>query len=375
MKRAVLLFALFGLACCTERPDAGKTPKQAGEETPPATATVEEPKAPATPQDATRDHPFINSMQMEFVPVPEKKGVLMCRMETRIKDFRAYVESNGYIQEGGAFISNADGWLLDPSASWDNPGFKQGEEHPVSCVNWAEAKAFCTWLTEQDRAAGLIGANDRYRLPNDEEWSLAAGIQKPQTGDADPLAAIQTADSEQGATNGTGKRILPVERALNLAAKALEISPAETFPPDPGKTGKKASQAGSDNWMISGYRNPHPQTSPAGKFPANRFGFYDLGGNVWEWCEDHYQASMNDPALLAKYELLKNEAHEDGTAFRVLRGISWHYVKEPALLFSLRNRDHPNFRNVVRGFRAALELDAGSQDPGNGSSPAAEENQ
>ena len=92
------------------------------------------------------------------------------------------------------------------------------------------------------------------------------------------------------------------------------------------------------------------------QFPSNRFGFYDLGGNVWEWCEDRYRASMNDPELLEKYEFLKDEVHEDGSPFYVLRGISWYYVQEPSLLFSLRNRDRPTFRNVVRGFRVALDL-------------------
>jgi formylglycine-generating enzyme required for sulfatase activity len=31
-------------------------------------------------------------------------------------------------------------------------------------------------------------------------------------------------------------------------------------------------------------------TSPVGSFPANGYGLYDMGGNVWNWCSDIYRA-------------------------------------------------------------------------------------
>ena len=30
-------------------------------------------------------------------------------------------------------------------------------------------------------------------------------------------------------------------------------------------------------------------TTPVGTYPPNEYGVYDMVGNVWEWCLNHYQ--------------------------------------------------------------------------------------
>ena len=84
------------------------------------------------PAAATKDAPFINSLGMEFVPVPGTK-VLFCRTETRVRDFEAYVKDTGYKQKGGIGVmkvekqkdgTSAIKWKLDEKASWREPGFE-----------------------------------------------------------------------------------------------------------------------------------------------------------------------------------------------------------------------------------------------------------
>ena len=43
-------------------------------------------------------------------------------------------------------------------------------------VNWADAVAFCKWLTDKEHDDNILESRQEYRLPTDPEWSAAVGL-------------------------------------------------------------------------------------------------------------------------------------------------------------------------------------------------------
>ena len=263
----------------------------------PKTGTIRSGPTAATPAAANKEKPFVNSLGMEFVPVPGTKAIF-CRWETRVKDYRAYASAN----------QADDLWTKQAFA-----GVPVGVEPdlPVCAVSWDDANAFCKWLTEKEHAEGKLPNGMKYRLPTDEEWSRAVGLAK-----------------EKGAT--------PKERGGN---NPVDFPWGTDFPPPKAKVGNYADSAwheqfSKEKW-IEGYTDGHAMTSPVGSFAPNKHGIYDLSGNVWEWCED---------------------LREPGGTDRVLRGGSWRDFDRGLLLSAYRRYFPPGVRFNYNGFRCVLEL-------------------
>ena len=288
-----------------------------------AQAESRQPKPSSVVDDRTpvSKHPTVgrawqNSLGMKFVPVPGTP-VLFCIWETRVQDFRAFAEdkanNGGYDYRSGRepHVLKADGWKQRGwEYGWNNPGFRQGVTHPVTCVSWEDAKKFCDWLTRRERQAGLLSLKQSYRVPQDWEWSVAVGLN--ETYDGTPRSKTE---------------------------KIADVYPWGTqWPPPRGAGNYAGTEARSSDWPSSaatmpGYRDGFARTAPVGSFDANRLGLFDLGGNVWEWCADCY---------------------DEQSAERVVRGGSWHHSDARNLLSSLRGSNTPDDRSGDRGFRCVL---------------------
>jgi len=243
------------------------------------------PSAAPSLANAAPAKPWTNSLGMAFAPVPGTK-VLFSIWETRVKDYAGYAAA----RNGG-------------DESWRHPGFSQQETHPVVSVTWDEAREFCRWLTQKERTAGLLAANQAYRLPTDAEWSWAVGI-----GNQEPDGSPKDKDERVQAVYPWGTQAQPPKGAGNYDP-CLNV-------------------------------DSYDYTAPVGSFAANRFGLYDLGGNVWEWCEDTYGG---------------------GNKSRVLRGASWKIEVYGALKSSRRGIAVPSYRFYTIGFRLVLDLESASR--------------
>ena len=186
--------------------------------------------------NATKTNPFVNSLGMKFVPVAGTE-VLLGVWDVRVRDYRAYASAAGGV--GG---------------SWQSPGFTQGDDHPVVNVSWVDAQAFCAWLTQQERQKGTLSERQSYRLPRDGEWSVAVGLIETSSG--------TPRDKDRW-----------IQYAYPWGGHGLPPSGAGNYKPS----------VGADTYEF---------TSPVASFKSNQYGLYDMGGNVWQWCEDWYDSEQ-----------------------------------------------------------------------------------
>jgi hypothetical protein len=244
---------------------------------------------------------YTNLLGMKFVPVPGTQ-ILMCIHETRNKDYAQYAAEN----------HGLDG-------SWKNVSFevsgnakytiKNDAEHPVVNVSWEDATAFCAWLGRKD--------GKTYRLPTDHEWSCAVGI-------GDQENKRDTPKSKDGKVPGFpwGGGYPPPKHNLGNYLDSTVIRKSE-----------------AESTRLGSYDDGYLLTAPVMSYPANKLGIYDLGGNVWEWCQDHWESSENVP---------------------VLRGCSW-CDHGRGLASSTRSFGGTDYRYSHFGFRCVVVV--GSSSP------------
>ena len=197
-----------------------------------------------------------------------------------------------------------------------NPSRFQSPERPVELVSFDDVQEFLARVDDHIPGLGLT-------LPSEAEWEYAC------------RAGTETA-TYAGDLEILGDANAPVLDEIAWYA---------------GNSGVGFElENGFD--LSSHYSNQHYADSPSGTHPVgekrlNPWGLYDMLGNVWEWCADHFHddyegAPADGGAWLA----------EDSSAGRVLRGGSW---LSGARLARAASRDAfvPGSRNDNFGFRCA----------------------
>jgi formylglycine-generating enzyme required for sulfatase activity len=111
------------------------------------------------------------------------------------------------------------------------------DDRPAAMVSWDDARAFCTWLSQQpaEKAAGRV-----YSLPTEAQWEWAAR--------AGTTTARHFGETDKGQADYSWFNV--------------------TCTPNPKNEAKGRGR------------------QPVAKLRPNAWGLHDMLGNVWEWCQD-----------------------------------------------------------------------------------------
>ena len=166
--------------------------------------------------------------------------------------------------------------------------------------------------------------------------------------DNHPMVFVSWSDANNYA-KWLGKR-LPTESEWEYAARGGLVGNRYTW-------GDLIDQ-GQASCRGKSWRDQWHRTSPVGSFPANGFGLYDMGGNVWEWCSDWFH-DTNSQRRSANMPSNQSSNHQKR---RVLRGGSWNDTQDSGLRVAIRLSGNPfihqNFFTLGSiGFRCASDVE------------------
>ena len=168
-----------------------------------------------------------------------------------------------------------------------------GDHYPVVGVSWDDAVAYGEWLSKK--------TGRKFRLPTEAEWEYAC-----RAGEKTPFNTGENLTTDQANYDGN-------------------------YPYNGNAKGE--------------YRQ---KTVAVESFEPNKWGLYNMHGNVWEWCSDWFGGKYYDECKASG--TVTNPAGPSTGSDRVLRGGGWG-SNAGRCRSATRDWSSPGLRSDLVGFR------------------------
>ena len=150
-------------------------------------------------------------------------------------------------------VAGTPWWAVVEGADWKKPEGPDSDvanrmNHPVVHISWNDASAYCKWSGK--------------RLPTEEEWEYAA-------------------------RGGLEQKIYPWGDELTPNGEHQCNIWQGSFP--------------NQNTAEDGFAG----TAPVNSFKPNKYGLYNMSGNVWEWCSDSFAKSIRKGPSIEEAKVMR----------------------------------------------------------------------
>jgi len=167
--------------------------------------------------------------------------------------------------------------------------FQGPAELPVESVSWEDCELYCRLMN------GLLPEAPGFRLPTEAQWEYACRM----------------------GANGP-----PFTGRIRLEGDVLspDLDPLAWYGGNSGEEIEVSNPQDSTKWLGKPHGSPRAGTHRVKLKQANAAGLYDVLGNVWEWCQDTWDATAYAKRQSGVVDPLVTGVD---SAARVVRGGAW----------------------------------------------------
>lgn len=233
-----------------------------------STSSFAQKKAPKIPDILSEKH-------WAYIPGQTgEDGFYMAKFETRVGDYRKFYGASG--EKNTEYEPEVSVWKfrenLDESSMhkyyYEHSAF---DNYPIVGVDLSDAKAFAEWLTvEYNNQPKREFEEVIFRLPTEQEWEWAASA-------GNDIAPFPWGGPYIRNSKG------------DILANILRVSDTNIISQVQDDGSIKFSLAQEQMKSVQ----PTSYTTPVNQFIPNRYGLYNMSGNVSEMTTSHYVEGQN----------------------------------------------------------------------------------